>query len=301
LAFGNGSLAAHWASLIPDEEGFTINIALSGDSGKSWTKPVTPHRDTTPAEHGFVSMTPAPGGGVVVIWLDSRKLVASNPSDEVSMMYAVISAGGVPGDESVLDPRVCECCQTSATVVPGGILAVYRDRSDTEIRDIAFTKFDGTKWSEPRTVSADTWQIYGCPINGPAVAAAGNHVAVAWFTGANDKPRVNVAISSDGGNTFGKPTQADDGNPVGRVDVVALQNGNVVVSWLERTETGGEIRAREIAGGRRQPSFLVGKTSAGTSSGFPRMELTVDSILFAWTDTEQSRVRTAVLPLSNAR
>jgi hypothetical protein len=38
--------------------------------------------------------------------------------------------------------------------VPGGMLAVYRDRSP-EIRDIVIARFDGSKWSEPMKVAED--------------------------------------------------------------------------------------------------------------------------------------------------
>ena len=107
---------------------------------------------------------------------------------------------------------------------------VYRDRSDDEIRDIAIARFDGTRWSYPKIVSDDHWEIYACPIQGPSISASGQNVVVAWFTGANDKPRVEVAFSSDGGNTFGAPVQVDEGDPVGRVDVVALENGNAIVT-----------------------------------------------------------------------
>ena len=60
-----------------------------------------------------------------------------------------------------------------------------------------------------------------CPVNG-AVAAAGERVAVAWFTGADKTPRVKLAFSNDAGETFGQPVAVDDGNPTGRVDVLLL-------------------------------------------------------------------------------
>ena len=300
LALGKGAFAAHWMSAIPDHEGYKVNLSVSQDDGQTWTKPVVPHRDGTPTEHGFLSMAAAPQGGVAAVWLDSRNLSGDKPaSDEVAMMYTTIGLDGTLGPESVVDGRVCECCQTSAALVPEGILTVYRDRSKSEIRDITIVKFDGKQWSQPKTVFDDGWQINACPINGPAIAAQGRNVAVAWFTAANDKPKVQVAFSTDGGNTFGKPVQVDDGNPVGRVDVVVLESGKAFVSWLEKTDAGGEVRLREAApDGTRQPSITAGKTAAGTSSGFPRMDKGAGSILLAWMDTNANRVRTATLPVN---
>src|SRR5262249_21232073 len=159
-------------------------------------KPVVPHRDATPTEHGFVSLTPAPGG-LGAIWLDSRKVKGNGATDEVAMMYTSVGTDGKLGPEKQIDGRVCECWQPAA-VKPGdhGILAVYRARSQEEIRDVAIVRYDGQKWSEPKTVFADNWKILGCPINGPAIALSPKNVVVAWFTAPNDKPKVEMAFST---------------------------------------------------------------------------------------------------------
>ena len=288
----DGTLVAHWPLLIPDSEGYTVQLALSKDKGKTWSTPIKPHRDTTKTEHGFVSLSPV-SGGVGVIWLDSRKLEAG--SDEVSLMYTRVGLDGSLADEVEIDERVCECCQPSSIVVPGGLLAVYRDRTKDEIRDIAITHFDGKQWSSPRIVADDRWQISACPIQGPAISAAGDSIAVAWFTGAEDKPRVKVALSRDAGETFGKPVQIDSGEPIGRVDVVALDNGGAVVTWIENTPSGAEVRARQIEkNGKPRDPVTVGKTSAANRSGFPKVEKSDGSIIFAWTDLDERRIRTAV-------
>ncbi len=60
-------LAAHW--LQRNGEGtyaYGVRIALSGDGGRTWSEPITPHRDSSPTEHGFVAMwREAPGIGAV--------------------------------------------------------------------------------------------------------------------------------------------------------------------------------------------------------------------------------------------
>jgi hypothetical protein len=288
----DGSLAAHWASLIPDSEGYTVQLAISKDKGTTWSTPVKPHRDTTKTEHGFVSLAPV-SEGAGVVWLDSRKLEAG--SDEVSLMYTRVGLDGSLGDELEIDERVCECCQPSAIPISGGLLAIYRDRTKDEIRDIAITRFDGKKWSSPRTVFDDRWEITACPIQGPAISAAGDRVAVAWFTAANDKPRVQAALSADTGETFGKPIPIDGGDPIGRVSVVALESGGAIVTWIEKTADGGELRARQVdAGGTVHDPVTVGKTSVGNDSGFPRVVRSGNQVYFAWTDTEERKVRTAV-------
>ena len=128
-----------------------------------------------------------------------------------------------------------------------------------------------------------------------AIAAAGNNVAVAWFTGANDKPKVQVALSRDAGSTFGPPTPVDDGNPIGRVDVAVLEGGGAVVTWIEHTDSGGEVRALQVGPeGQKHKPHTVSKVSVGNASGFPRIERNGKEFVFAWMDIETRRVRTAV-------
>jgi hypothetical protein len=296
---GNGVLAAHWMTAIPNtDEGYNIDGALSRDGGKTWGKPAIPHRDRTPTEHGFVSMIPSTGDSIGIIWLDSRKLVKSGENGDVAMMYTSVSSDGKLDPELTIDGRVCECCQPSSVRTANAILTAYRQRTKDEIRDIGVVRFDGRQWSKTTTVYADNWKINACPINGPAIAALENQVAVAWFTAASDKGKVELAFSSDAGSSFAAPFQIDEGNPLGRVGVVMLDSGSAEVSWMEQTANGGELRARQIdKDGTKHPSVLVGNTTAGTMAGFPKIERQGNSVLFAWTDTNQNRVRVSALDM----
>src|SRR5690606_7437425 len=74
-----------------------------------------------------------------------------------------------------------------------------------EIRDIRIVRFDGQAWTPPRPVHADGWHFAGCPVNGPAVAAQGPRVWVAWYTEAGGWPELRAAVSQDGGDSFAAP------------------------------------------------------------------------------------------------
>ncbi len=113
------------------------------------------------------------------------------------------SRNGKASGEEKIDARVCSCCQTDAALTDSGPVVVYRDRSGEEVRDIFVIRRTSRGWSRPVRVHADNWKIPGCPVNGPAIAASGRHVAVAWFTSAPPNPRVYVAFSEDGGASFG--------------------------------------------------------------------------------------------------
>jgi hypothetical protein len=299
LSLGGGVLAAHWMASPPGSEGYSVRVAFSRDGGQTWSKPVVPHRDHSDTEHGFMSMTPSPDGGVAATWLDSRKL-AGGGSNDVAMMYTTIGPDGTLGPETTISSRVCDCCQPNSVRTSNGILTTYRQRTEKEIRDIAVVRFDGTKWSEPKTVFDDNWHIDACPINGPAIAAHENQVGIVWFTGVNDKPKVELAFSSDGGNNFAPPIQVDEGNPIGRVGIAMLDSGSAVVTWLERGAKGGELKARLIdKDGTRNPPIVIGSTNAGSSSGFPRIERNGNTVIIAWTDTNTERIRVSELDAKN--
>jgi hypothetical protein len=297
----DGTLWAHW--LERGAQGgydYGIRIVRSHDGGRTWSEPWTPHDDGTATEHGFVS-TVGVGGGVGFLWLDGRQLVEGRDgaaSDEMALYYRTAGADGSAGPETVVDARVCDCCQTDLATTSAGPVAVYRDRSPDEIRDIRLTRLVDGEWTPGVLVHEDGWETAACPVNGPSVAAREARVAVAWFTGAGDVPRVNVAFSHDAGLRFDEPVVVDGGNPAGRADILMLDDGGVLVSWLERTGgDGAEVRVRYVApDGRMGESASVSTSSAERASGFPRLVRGGDgTVLAAWTDVASiaSKVRVA--------
>ena len=308
IALRDGSLAAHW--LVKSGSAtyaYDVNIARSSDGGKTWTTPIVPHTDKTQTEHGFVSLLPLPDGRIGAVWLDGRNMKDMKEDDEhapapesMTLRYAAIDAEGKLSDESQLDERVCECCQTAATLTSEGVIAVYRDRSHSEVRDIYTVRNWKGTWTSPSAIHADNWNINGCPVNGPTIAADNRRVAVAWFTQANDQARVKLAFSEDAGATFGQPVIVDDGQAVGRVDVLLLPDGSALVCWLSGTVEAGEIKVRRIGkDGTPGPVSTIASTDISRSSGFPRMARVGNTVHFAWTEFGRpSYVKTAEADVS---
>lgn len=307
----DGSLVAHWlVKSAAQTYAYDIHLSRSSDGGKTWSKALVPHKDRTPTEHGFVSLLPLGKGRAGVVWLDGRKFNTKeaekahgghgSPNDEMTLRYAVTDAGGRLSEEAEIDGRACECCQTSAAMSSEGPIVAYRDRSEKEVRDIAIVRQRKGKWMAPQVLHKDDWQINGCPVNGPSIAAAGRRVVVAWFSGAKDVAKVKVAFSDDAGATFGEAIEADDGKPLGRVEVVLLPDRSALLVWLERSETGAEIRARRLqANGTKGASLVVAQSTAGRASGFPQLALGKNEIIFAWTQTApELRVRLAAMKLA---
>jgi hypothetical protein len=308
--FGDGVLAAHWLEKSgPGVYSYDVRMALSRDGGATWGDDIIPHRDGVRAEHGFVAMTPWQGQ-LAVMWLDGRETVHGDP---MTLRFSTVTARGALGHDVRLDASVCDCCQTALAIAGNGLLAVYRDRAPGEIRDIYAARYVGGRWTEGRPVHEDGWVIPGCPVNGPAVAARGDTVAVAWFTAspgadtaqteteirtAGERGRALVAFSLDGGETFGEPVRVDDGESMGRVDIVLLRDGSAVVSWLERTALRAQVRARRVDPTGASPSSIIAGTEALRATGFPRMVRVADWLVFAWTmPGAAGGVRTAIAAL----
>jgi hypothetical protein len=313
IQLSDGSLAAHW--LVKSGSGtyaYDVRISRSKDGGETWSKPIIPHTDATQTEHGFVSLLPLQDGRIGAVWVDGRAtkdLKEGHDEEEaplpVSMQlrYAAIDAEGKLSDEAVLDERICECCQTSAALTSEGLIAAYRDRSEQEVRDIHFVRRQPEGWSSPRPVHADNWKIKGCPVNGPSVASDGKRVALAWFTNEGDSPRVQVAFSVDAGATFGAPVRVDEGDAIGRVDIVMLADGSALVSWMASGDEVGANKVRRVAAdGTLSPVSIIAQTNVLRSSGFPRMARQGDTVYFAWTQFgKPSQIRTAAADVSAFR
>jgi len=301
----DGRLAAHYLRRNPTGERYhyDVEIRQSQDGGISWSEPVRPHRDGVPAEHGFVSLYPAGGGQVGVVWLDGRQYHARyGGSEEMMLQQTTLAADGTLGPEVLIDDRICDCCQTSWAITSRGPVIAYRNRSPEEVRDIYLARNVDGRWTTT-AVHADGWEIAACPVNGPAVAARDAGVAVAWFTAAQDTPRVRVAFSDDAGATFSPPIQIDSGDPIGRVDVLLLNDGSALVSWLERIDGEvAEIRSRVVSRAGAGPSNMVARSTRARASGFPRMVLSGNEIVYAWTEAgDPSQVRVARARLEEGR
>lgn len=295
--------AAHW--LVKKSGGtysYDVAISLSRDSGRSWSEPITPHRDQTPTEHGFVSLF-AHHNGVGAVWLDGRDAGGAHHdhahSDaQMTLRSAVVAADLTLHHETLLDERVCDCCATDAVTGPTGPLVVYRDRSQGEVRDISSIGAAGDTWRAQVPLPADGWKIEGCPVNGPALASDHSGTAVAWYSGADDAARVNVAWSNDAGQSFDRAVQVDGANALGRVDVVLLADHSAAVSWVRAGDEEARLLVRRVErGGELGRPMEVATLSSSRASGFPQMVRHGPDLVFAWTQVmpDGTRVKTAVL------
>ena len=286
LSVNSGNMATHWLRMsATGTYDYDIEASFYDVRSNRWSDSRVIHSDGVSAEHGFVSMLPMGDSHTLITWLDGRNTRVGEEYGEMTLRAGVFSSTGENMDEWELDSRVCDCCQTSSAMTTEGPMVVYRDRSENEIRDIFVVRYTDGKWSTPTPVHNDNWQISGCPVNGPSISAKGEKVAVAWFTAKDDTPKVQLALSSDSGDSFSAPIIVAGSETNGRVGTAMLDSGDIVVSWIDTANRNAVIMLSHFsAEGKFLESIEIAQTSASRRSGFPIIESVANTVYVSWTD-----------------
>jgi len=301
--------AAHW--LVRQPAGgyaYDVLFSKSRDGGNTWSDPVKPHEDGTPTEHGFVTVFPH-SSDVGLVWLDGRNMsdewAPDGPIKGMTLRTATFAEGMAIANEAQIDGLTCDCCQTDVAVTDAGPVAVYRDRTTDETRDINIARHVNGGWQRGRPVADDGWIIGGCPVNGPVIAADGDHLAVAWFTSANDEPRVRLARSSDGGESFLPPLDISDGETFGRAGIAMLNDGDVAVSWLCKAadETVNVCLRRVSSDDQLAPVHVLSGDHDVPSMSVPQLARSGDFLFAAWTvsDGDEKRIEGSRIAIGSLR
>ena len=123
------------------------------------------HEDRRPAEHGFATIVPTPAvpgdGGIAsfhAVWLDGGDMAKKGT---MALRARRFDATGPRSKDVLLDERVCECCATDAGFAGGNLIAVYRDRTAADVRDISFVRHADGKWTDAAPCADDGWKNPG--------------------------------------------------------------------------------------------------------------------------------------------
>ena len=214
--------------------------------------------------------------------------------DGGAMMLRTAIVGDEIGGEEVLDERTCECCSTDIALSDNGPVVVYRDRSVEEIRDINVVRRSRGEWSKPERLNEDGWRIEGCPVNGPAIAAAGPRTAIGWYTAADGSPKVQLALSLGAAESTDRVVLIDDESPLGRVDVALDEQGDAWIVWLASRGEAAELLLRRVGfDGNAGETIRLAETSASRSSGFPSLLASGGTLHLAWVEVMPAESSTA--------
>lgn len=291
IAMPGGSFLAHWIEAPKTESEAEFIYISSSRDGIKWTTPVMAHRDKGQVQHGLASLAPSGDREASIFWLFAK----NGPDKPTALMRTVVGIDGSEIKEETLAPDVCECCPTAVANTAHGLLVAYRAHTKDDIRDIAVTRLDGGRFTSPKIVYPDKWQVDACPVNAASVAAKGENVAIAWYTSSDDKPRVELAFSPDSGSTFTKAAVVSTGSAYGYASVAIDDAGGAYVSWLERSGDGAKILARHVL--RTGTTGPVVDVASGTrkSLGYPRIVRAGNETWIAW--NTDSKIQTARLVL----
>ena len=280
---------------------FDVKTVFSHDKGNNFSKAYTLNLEGVKGENGMVSLLPLEGGRSFATWLDSRTTVKEGDTGGMSLRGATFNSTGEIIKQWELDNRTCDCCSTDTAMTKQGPVVVYRDRSDTDIRDISIVRQVNGEWTAPVTIHNDGWQIKGCPMNGPAIDAKDNYVAVSWFTLKNDVPSINLKLSKDGGKTFGDLIEVVNGDINGRVDIEIIESGAVVISWFASNPENTKLMlAKYSFSGKFIDKLVVAESKSLRRSGLPSITSHENQIYMSWTDIDTNKVKVAKITWDSA-
>jgi hypothetical protein len=275
-----GRMLAVWPVVSPIRDKGTARTdsghlvwSRSDDAGVTWSAPQPLSRESEVT--GFATVVPLADGRFLAAWLDGRE----KGTDRRQLLARIV---GREGPDQLVDPTVREGCPLALVPFPDGSASLaYRGRVEGGIRDHLIARFNDDRWDAPPPVGREGWQSDASPTNGPRLAADGPRMGAAWFTAADDEPRVLVSTSPDAGTLWTMAQRADLGHPVGRVDTLLLRDGSQYVLWLEdRGEDDSQppgiyLRRYNGFGGAMMPARLAPDGPAQVS-GAPRLALVKD-------------------------
>jgi hypothetical protein len=263
----DGTLIAEWIEQPNEQsEAEFIYVSASAD-GVKWSAPATASHDRSQAQHGLASIIATGDHEASIFWLQALK----GEDGPVSLMRSTIGSNGAQLKEEDLDSDVCSCCPTSVVRTTRGLLVAYRDHTKANIRDISVIRYENGKWTAPKNIYPDKWEIDACPVNAASASAQGDKAGISWYTASGDKARVEFTSSSDGGATFGKTSVVSTGQAYGYTTTAVDDTGGAVVSWLERGDKGARLLVRYVS-----PAGVLGpvaQVAEGTRKdlGYPRL------------------------------
>lgn len=215
-----------------------IHFTVSKDGGNTWSQPQPIHTDLTPNTiRGFFDATIMANDELAVVFL--KDIPGQKHQRDLRIVTTV---NGVPQDERVIDPFVCDCCNLGLLTDAEGNLHVYYRENQDDLRDIAkmVSKDNGQTFSGQSWVHRDNWIVRACPHNGPQAIRHGNTNLIVYYSGKEDES--GIRLVNQNGNLLDKITD----ETVRYATLVGDNQKAVVLYTKGNKETGTKIAYKAI-------------------------------------------------------
>lgn len=270
-----------------------IRFARCVDFGRSFLPAVTVNDDGAEAYQSFFAMETGADGSLYLAWIDFRDSKTEPPGTASVYLSRSGDRGATFSKNVKVAGGVCPCCRPAIAVGPDGVVHVaWRGVLENSVRDLvmASSSDQGKTWSAAARVATDDWRLDGCPHSGPTMVVLPGGLFVAWYTGARDKARLQLARSADGGRTFGTPIPVESTLNDSNHPQLAGVGGEPWIVFQARPADGaggwGPLKAALVrcdAEGRPGPPSIL--PSLGGSVAYPRLSVGNAGRLYAtWTE-----------------
>jgi hypothetical protein len=284
-----------------------IRFSRAGSMRTEWSPAVTVNDDGLPVSHSFQTAAVAPDGTIYIAWLDGRDgrgATAGATGGTTSIYMTKSTDGGKTWTKNVrVGTNVCPCCRVSWAFVEDRVILAWRYVEAGDIRDIYVARSEdkGDTWGKASPVFKDGWKIKGCPHVGPAMAVMDGMLYVTWFTEGANEPAIYLAVSADGGKTFGERHKLSEGttDPTHPQIVVNENRLAVVFQARDAKAQGGwgkmGVYYREIHADGAMSDLVRAGEGKGTLT-YPTATLGLSGRIFiGWTETVEGEGKAMLL------
>jgi hypothetical protein len=246
----------------------------------------------------FGTLAAAADGRVAVLWIDSRHMT---PGRDVRALYMAASAdsgGSFAAPTMLLPTDVCPCCQMMAAAdAAGGIAISLRMVAADGARQASIARLapGAAALAAPVDTGGARWVIDGCPLKPAAVAVRGETVYTAVYNGAETPPGVYVAVSHDGGRSFGPAAAAHPEATVSDAPALAVNDRFALLAWHGKTDGPRRVFTRMYDRDGRPAGGIAALPTGAENAQTPVVAARPDGrFQIAW--QQGGRIHTAVLP-----
>lgn len=219
----------------------SIHYKTSTDHGETWSKERAIHRDTASGRsRSYFDVELLPDGEIGVAWLDIK---LNQETGGRCVLFAKTNKTNTFVDEIMIDSSACQCCRLDLyTDINKNIYVAYRGLRKgpmgKKIRDmmIATSFQNGSMFSEPINISADQWNLDGCPHTGPSLCSNKAGLFTMWYTEGNGSGIYYAHKTRDDDNFFPRELVSSTGHHP-QVD----SNGDeIAMLWEENAIADGK-------------------------------------------------------------